>query len=165
MAEVNKVYNHDIVGLYNRLNRFVEELYKSVSSATSEVNLFDQTRLETYLNAIDTYHNWVNNQPHLDLPETHPREYILEEKPKVEETENENVNDVIRLLVLCRDELINSQSARNPAQLNEFDSMRLRAVTAKTRAFLVEYVQVSTPLDMPESSPQEVLSGPGRMGV
>lgn len=162
MAGVN---NSDVVGLYNRIQRFIEELYKSVSSQTSQVNEFDQARLATYLNAVDTYHNWVIGQPHLDLPETSPKVYVLEDAVEVEDTENENVNDLIRMLILARDELINSQSARDPSQLNEFDSARLRSLIEKARQFLQTYIQVATPLDLPESSPQEPSSGSGRTGV
>lgn len=165
MADEVFVYNSDIVGLYNRINRFIEEVYKSVSSSTSQYNAFDQTRLRTYLDAIDAYHAWVMNQPHLDLPETHPRQYPLEAAPEVEDTENENVNDLLRMFSLARDELTNSQSARDGAQLNVFDSGRLKAITEKARRFLEDYIVTSTPLDLPESSPQEIVSGPGRTGV
>ena len=160
-----KVLNHDIAGLNARLNRFIEELIKSVSSGTSQVNIFDQTRLSTYLNAVDTYHAWVLSQPHLDLPETHPREIELEPNPTIPDVENENVNDVMRILAIARDELINSQSARDAANLNKFDSARLTAVIEKVRQFLAQYITVATPLDLPESSPQAAVSGAGRTGI
>lgn len=162
---MGKVNNHDIVGLYNRINRFIIELQKSVSSQTSQVNEFDQERLARYLEAIDVYHSWVVDQPHLDLPETSPRDYELEDPPEVVETENESVNDVVRLLVLARDEVINSQSARDPANLNKFDSQRLTSAVAKARAFLENYIIPITPLDLPESSPQEETTGSGMTGV
>ena len=162
MAKVN---NHDVVGLYNRLNRFLVELFKCASSSVSEVNTFDQTRLETYLTAVDTYHAWVVAQPHLDLPETSPKEYELEAPPTVADVENENINDIIRLVILCRDELINSQSARQPGNLNVFDSTRLTTYVAKVRNFLNDYIRAVTPLDLPESSPKEAQSGPGLLGT
>lgn len=159
------VNNHDVVGLYNRINRFLVELFKAVSSQTSEMNEFDQGRLEKYLAAIDTYSKWVTDQPQLDLPETAPKLYALEEPPEVTVVENENINDVIRILTLCRDELINSQSARTPAGLNAFDSSRLTAIVAKVRAFLETYIKPITPLDMPESSPKAESSGSGITGI
>lgn len=165
MATTGVVLNHDVVGLHSRINRFLEELIKSVSSSTSQVNVFDQERLKSYLGAILIYHDWVVGQPALDLPETHPREYALEASPVVPDVENENINDLVRLLVLAREELVNSQSARDPANLNKFDSARLLAVVAKAQAFLTEYIQKATPLDLPESSPQAVVSGSGRTGV
>ena len=160
-----KVNNHDIVGLYNRLNRFMEELIKSVSSQTSQLNEFDRARLVSYLDATDTYHNWVVAQPHLDLPETSPKDFILETGPEIPDVENENIDDLLRMLVIGRDELINSQSARDAANLNQFDSARFRAIIEKCRQFILTYVDPATPLDFPESSPQDVTSGPGRTGI
>jgi hypothetical protein len=159
------VNNHDVAGLHARLNRFVEELFKSVSSSTSQVNAFDQTRMATYLDSVDEYRSWVVSQPQLDLPETHPRPIELEDNPVIEDVENESVNDVIRMLQVSRDELINSQSAREASGLNKFDASRLVSIIAKVRAFLNNYIAKVTPLDLPESSPQSESSGPGRQGI
>jgi hypothetical protein len=160
-----KVLNHDIAGLNNRINRFIEELVKAVSSGTSQTNEFDQARLTTYLDAIDGYHAWVLAQPHLDLPETHPREIDLGDNPATPHVENEETNDMVRILAIARDELINAQSARDASGLSKFDSARLKAVTDKVRAFLTTYIKVITPLDLPESSPDAVSSGTGRVGI
>jgi len=165
MAQGQVVNNHDVAGIHTRINRFIEELYKSVSSGTSQVNAFDQTRLNSYLDGITTYVDWVVGQPQLDLPETHPRPIQLEPNPQVADIENESVNDVLRLLSIARDEIVNSQSARDPSSLNKFDEARLRSVVAKIKAFLTTYIQVTTPLDLPESSPQASESGPGRTGI
>lgn len=159
------VTNHDIVGLYNRMNRFLEEAYKSVSSAASEYNEFDMARSKSYLDAIDTYHDWVVAQPQLDLPETAPKEYALISPATIARVENESINDFIRIFEISRDELVNSQSARVAAGLLPFDSTRLRAITSKARLFLTTYVEPIAPLDMPESSPQAPSSGAGRGGI
>src|SRR5512137_2715394 len=112
MATTNQAitYNQDVVGLYDRIQRFIEEMNKSVSSNLSLTNEFDQERLAKYLDAIDRYHAWVQAQPHLDLPETAPQEYVLEALVVPTNVENESINDVIRLMCACRDELTNSQS-------------------------------------------------------
>lgn len=159
------VNNHDIAGLQARINRFLEELHKSISSGVSQVNSFDQARVASYLEAIDTYHAWVIGQPQLDLPETSPRPIELESNPVITDVENESVNDMVRILGIARDEIVNSQSARLGAGLIPFDSVRLTAVIAKVRAFLINYVATTTPLDLPESSPQSAESGPGRKGI
>jgi len=160
-----QVNNHDIAGLQTRINRFIEECFKCVSSGTSQVNMFDQARMNSYLDSVDAYHGWVTSQPQLDLPETHPRPIELEGDPKINDVENESVNDMIRLMGICRDELIHSQSAREASGLNKFDSARLQSVVTKCRAFMVDYVGKVTPLDLPESSPQAEQSGPGRKGI
>ena len=165
MGEQGQVNNQDIVGLYNRINDFIYEMMKSVSSQTSEVNGFDQERLSTYLNAIDTFHDWVVNQPFLDLPETSPRLYPLRTPDEIIVTENESINDIVRMMTITRDELVNSQSARIAAGLNKFVSARLTAIVEKVRRFLVDFIQVATPLDQPESAPNALTSGHGRLGI
>ena len=159
------VYNHDVRGLHSRINRFVTELIHSQSGGLSQVNSFDQARLISYLDAIEAYHQWVTNQPQLDLPETSPRQYPLDANPEVPILENESVRDLIELLTLARDELINSQSARLPAGMLGFDSDRMLAVVDKARAFIVDYVNTVTPLDLPESSPMRTVVDAGKTGV
>jgi hypothetical protein len=165
MADSAQVNNQDIVGLYDRINRFIEEMIKSVSSQGAFFNAFDQGRLEAYLNAIDFYHDWVIAQPQLDLPETAPRFYALETPPATPNVENECVNDIVRMFVTTRDELVHSQSARMGAQLLAFDSRRLRDITTKVRNFLTDYIKKTDPMDLPESSPKEVTSGSGKAGI
>ncbi len=167
MADINvpQVYNHDIVGIYNRLNRFLMELALSVSSNVSQMNLFDQARLQSYLDNITRYTNHVVAQPQLDLPETTPMLWDLEPMMTLPDTENEEIADLLRILRLSELELINSQSARLGSGLIPFDERRFRAVIAKAQAFLTDYIQVATPLDLPESSPDEVVTGIGKTGV
>ena len=159
------VYNSDVAGIYRRINRFIVELVKSQSSGVGEMIPFDQVRLASYLNAIDGYVAWVVGQPSLDLPETNPRTYVLEDPPGVPAVESEEVRDVVTLLELARDELINSQSARLASNIKSFDQVRLTAIVAKARKFLETYIVTVTPLDNPESSPMRVVSGHGLGGV
>ena len=165
MAGVTFVYNHDVAGVHRRINRFIEELMKSASSAGSQVTSHDQTRLDSYLNAIVTYLDWVVAQPLLDLPETHPRQWDLDTDPSVQDVENESIRDVIAMMELARDETVNGQSARMASGLIPFDENRIRAVVAKAGMFLTDYIQVTTPLDLPESSPMRSMTQPGRTGV
>ena len=159
------VYNHDVAGLYRRINRFIEELIFSQSSSGSEMIVFDQVRLSSYLGAIRSYHAWIVNQPLLDLPETSPRQYDLEPCPAVPSLENESIRDLIVLLELGRDELINGQSARLSSNVTRFDSTRLLAIVEKAQAFLDCYISTVTPLDLPESSPMREITGSGKQGV
>ena len=159
------VYNHDVAGIHRRINRFIEELLKSASSNISMTNAHDQTRLQTYLDAIRTYRDWVVAQPLLDLPETNQRAITLDTDPPEQIVENESVVDVVRMLQLARDEIINSQSARHASGLIAFDEARLTALVDKIHNFLADYIAVATPLDLPESSPMRGISGPGRTGV
>jgi hypothetical protein len=151
------VYNHDVVGIYNRLNRFIVEIFRSVSANVSQMNAFDQARLQSYLDGIRNYVSWVIAQPQLDLPETTPRKYVLETPPVVPDVESEEVSDLLRMLILSRDELTDSQSSRTGSGLIPFDHARFMAVIDKSDAFLKTYIQVTSPLDLPESSPDELI--------
>lgn len=159
------VYNHDLVGIWNRVNRFTVELVNSVSANTSQVNTFDLDRLKSYLNNIRKYLSWITSQPLLDLPETTPRLYILEAPAAVPEMDNEEVADIVRMFELARDEVVNSQSARQGSGMVPFDVRRITAVIDKTEAFLSTYVEVVTPIDLPESSPDELMIMGGRRGI
>jgi hypothetical protein len=167
MAQAQKqTYNHDVVGVWNRINRFAEEAQKAQSSNVSLTNSFDIARLKSYLDSIDRYHDWIKAQPQLDLPETTPRLYQLEDWVDASlMIENDDLDDIVRMFFLARDEIVNSQSSRLGSGLLKPDSDRLTAVVAKARAFIMDYVEPTTPLDLPESSPLAPMSGSGRMGV
>lgn len=159
------VYNHDVAGLQRRINRFIVEMLKSVSNSGSMMNEFDQTRLSSYIGAIKAYVAWIVSQPQLDLPETSPRAYSLDENPTYDLVENESVVDVVRMLELVRDEVVHSQSARQSSGLIKFDEVRLLAVVNKVEAFLKTYIAEVTPLDLPESSPMRAAATGGKTGI
>lgn len=158
-------YNHDVVGLWNRINKFIFEAMKQQSSNLSQVNQFDIDRLKTYFGAIESYRDHIQAAPDLDLPETTPRLYDLRDAPIVPDMENESLADICRLLELMRDELINSQSSRQGAKLVSFDEIRLTQVVDKCKKFLTDYVETTTPLDLPESAPRAPMTGDGRKGI
>ena len=166
MAESNvATYNHDIVGIYSRINRFLKELHHSASAGVSQMIDPDYARLETYMANLKGYVAWVIAQPELDCPDTHPRKHMLQTPPELGDVENEEVNDIIRLLLIARDELTNSQSARLASRLIKYDHKRLSHIIEKVEQFMTTYVSTLTPLDLPESSPDEELSGPGETGI
>ena len=158
-------FNHDVAGIHRRINRFIVELMRSASSSGSQVSEHDQVRVQSYLTAINTYVQWVVGNPLLDLPETHPRQIDLDENPMIDEVENESMRDLITLMEIARDETVNGQSSRLASTLVPFDERRLTAVVQKAEQFLTMYVQTTTPLDLPESSPMRDMTAPGRTGV
>jgi hypothetical protein len=165
VAPLETTFNVDIVGLYNRMNRFIEEMMRSVSGSLSITNNFDTGRLNTYLDSVDRYHAHISKEPYLDLPETHPRLYKLYAAPIVTSVENDDIDDIVNLLVLARDELLNSQSARMPVGLIAPDSLRFTAIIQKARNFLNDYIIPTQPLDLPESSPFEPMTIAGHTGI
>ena len=158
-------YNTDIFSLVRRLNRFIQEMIKSQSSGVSQTMPFDVTRVMSYASSVRSYVAWVVAQPLLDLPETGPQEMPLPDSPTLEAVENESVYDICVLLEIARDELANSQSARLSTNLLKYDHDRLLAIVTKLENFVKQYIAVAEPLDLPESSPMQEVSGPGRQGV
>ena len=162
MAEV---YNEDVLRIHSRINRYIEEMQKSVSANVSEMNKFDMGRVRAYLSALRFLHDSVQAMPEIDQPEVHPKAYAMRPNPAVIVVENENVNDLVNMMINMRDELANSQSARRGARLISFDSVRFLDAIGRMEQFLTSYVEKATPLDLPESSPRSEMSGPGRVGV
>lgn len=151
--EVKETHNQDIVGLYNRINRFIKELNQSQSNGVPIFTEFDQVRLRTYLDNIDSYVNWFMAQPNLDLPETHPIPWPLTPPQEVQYTENDALNDLLRMLVITREELIRCTSNRLPCRFLPPDVQRFSSYIAKCRIFLNTYISVVPPLDLPETVP------------
>lgn len=159
------VYNIDVVYIADKISRYVFEVIKSVSANLAATNEFDMARMLRYLEDIDAAVAYILAQPQLDMPESHPVLHPIEPLPEVPDMESDELDHVVRLLRAGYVEAVNSQSARMPAGLQPFDARRVSALVAKTRQWLVEYVQKRQPMDLPESSPQEPMTGSGRAGV
>ena len=158
------INNQDIAGLCRRILRFWAEMRTANSANTSDVLDADKVRLISYMDAVERYLNWVAEVPQLDLPETGgKRKYNPGETPDVEEQqiENEDLRDVLNQFALCHDELVNSQSSRQPTGISTHDEARLRSYILKGRNFLGNYINQTEPLDLPESSPSMPESGIG----
>lgn len=160
-----EVFNHDVVGLYNRIARVYDELARSQSAPVSGMVLGDRVRLRSYILEIRQFQAWVQDQPELDLPESHPRPYKLETFPAEIDVESEEIATLLYLVRAAAIELTNSQSARFACRLQPFDAARVTAIVNKIEKFLTDFIEQVTPMDLPESSPQESMPPAGRMGV
>lgn len=158
-------YNTDIHGIVRRINRFIVEVTKSVSSNISGTNSFDLARAKSYILSVRSYAAWIVSQPELDLPETSPKSVLLPESPVIPLIENDSMFDLATLFELTRDELVNSQSSRIGSGLTKADLKRLTALLDKADAFLVAFVGTVDPIDVPESAPAVAMSGIGMLGV
>lgn len=158
-------YNLDVVYVNDKLCRYAGEVIKAVSANLAHVNEFDMERSLKYLVDLDAAISYVLALPQLDMPESHPREHSLQTFPEVVNMENDELDHVVRLLNAARLELINSQSSRMSAGFLPFDARRVTALVAKTRQWLTEYVTERSPMDLPETSPQQLITGSGRGGV
>lgn len=149
-------FNHDLVGVLNRLGRFITELVRSDSANVNSMSDADKTRLTSYLDAVDKYIAYVAAQPKLDLPKTsHQVEWPIEPLDPVPSISNEDVEDLVRLLMLGHAEVANSDSTSQGSGLISFDIARVNAIIAKARNFLTVYIAAASPLDMPASSPMD----------
>ncbi len=168
MADSNEPtfsYNLDVVYINDKICRYAGEVIKAVSANLAHVNTFDMTRALKYLDDLDAAVAYVLAQPQLDMPETHPRERKLQAFPEVPNMENDELDHTVRLLESARLEVINSQSSRMAAGLQPFDALRVSAMVAKNRAWLLDFVSARSPMDLPETSPQQLITGPGTGGV
>ena len=159
------VYNLDVTYLADKIARYAGEVQMSVSSNVAFVNEFDMGRLQNYLDDIDAAIAYVTAQPQLDLPESHPMMNAIQPFPAMRDMESDEWDHVIRLMRSGYIELVNSQSSRLGAGLMPFDARRVSSLVAKTRAWLNDYVSKRSPMDLPETSPQQVMSPPGKLGV
>lgn len=159
------VYNIDVTYLADKLARYAGEVQMSVSSNVAFVNEFDMARLQAYLTDIDAAIAYVLAQPQLDLPESHPMLHPIQAFPAMRDMESDEWDHVVRLLRSGYIELVNSQSSRLGAGLMPFDSRRVSALVAKTRQWLNDYVTQRSPMDLPETSPQQAMSPAGSAGV
>lgn len=165
MADEAKVYNQDVYALIRRINRAIVEVMKSQSSGVSGMISFDLTRMNQYLDSLESLRAWIVSQPQIDLPETGPTAFPLPPDPETKEIENESGWDIIQMLEIMRDELKGAQSARLPTGLIVFDDNRLRTYLARAKNFVNSYVAKVDPIDLPESSPMQPMSGSGLQGV
>jgi len=157
--------NHDIAHLVRRINRFQKEIYKSVSSNVNELTGHDRTRLVSYLEAIKAFKQWSVSQPLLDLPETSPMEVALGESFDAGALENDDLAVILNLLGIVVKEVVSSQSARRSSGMVSHDSVRFDTYIQKIEAFLKDFLDKISPLDLPESSPSAPHTGSGRTGI
>jgi len=156
--------NHDVRALHSELNRYVEEVQKAQSANLAVIREADMIRFRSYLARYIEILDWVVAQPQVDLPESHPDVYVLEEFLAPDKLENEVLNTFSTLLSLARKENANSASSRGPSGLLPQDEARQRQYVAKMNA-LLGMSEVITPADFPESSPRAAGITDGRGGI
>ena len=158
------VYNHDVVALANRLGRFVTELTRSNSANVGFMSAADTARLLSYLKNVDDLLLHVNSQPVLDLPKTgHSVQWPVEPLDTIPAMDNEDVEDLVRLVSVAHAEILNSDSSRSASSLIKFDSDRLTAIVDKARQFVTKFVAANNPIDLPASSPMDPVTASAKL--
>lgn len=154
-VRLTELNNFHVLGMVDRINQFVVELRDGQSRSVQDFHPKDETRLESYISSIRDYKTWVMDQEWLDLPKSSDRFYPTPENPVVvyDEIDNLEVRDCLRVIELTRDELIyGSESARRSSGFAPADAERVDALVNHLENFLKNYIQVVTPLDLPETS-------------
>lgn len=160
------VFNHDVVGILNRIGRFITELIRSDSSNLNAMTAADKTRLASYFDDLDSYIAYVLANPVLDLPKTsHSVQWAIEPLDPVPSISNEDIEDEVRLLMLVHAELANSDSSSSGSGLISFDAVRVSAVVTKARNFLLNYIAKASPIDLPASSQMDAITPVAKPGT
>jgi len=165
--EVKNVLNQDVAGLAERVDEVIYEIARSQSGNLTDMRPFDRARIDQYNAMLNRYAAWVSDAPDVDLPETHPRDYPLKyiSESVDADVENRALRDLIRYYRAIITEMTNSQSARAANGLTTHDKRRFDLVMEKIEKFLVDYVDNTQPLDMPESAPSSDAVEDGYKGI
>lgn len=155
--------NMDVAGLVERTDEVIFELAHCQSANMTDIKTFDRVRIDEYNAMLNRYADWVTSAPDVDMPETHPRLYAIKfisEDINVE-VENKALRDLIRFYRGIINEMVRGQSSGAANGLTTHDKRRFDLIMEKIQKFLVDYVDNTQPLDMPESSPSSERVGPG----
>ena len=164
-TDVKESHNPDLVGLDALYNRILEECYHCSSASGNEMNDHDMTRNRSYIAAIRYKLSYLTGLKELDTPKVHPRRYLTRADAVVALVENESINELIIKYQVGRDELRNSNSARQGSGIKDFDYIRQTAIVDDIENYINEYVEKATPLDFVESSPRRTVSPAGKTGI
>jgi hypothetical protein len=153
-----QVNNEDVVGIYDRMNRYVLEMMKCASSNVAQWLPADEERCASYTSAIREYIAWTVSQPQLDNPENHPEFFNVEVQVEKDQkhwlngkdpiqVENDSMRTVLRILIGARDNLIKSASSKMSSGLIIFDEARFLKNIDKLDALMANYIKTSLPID------------------
>ena len=157
------VRNRNVAGLVRRYDDFIKEIVESDSANQQSTSAADLERWNSYLSAIDRYVAYVVSEPEVDVPESASLDIQVKDSPVIPDMENNSVYDLAWMMYDARHEVVNNQS-RTAYNFTKADTKRVTDITEKCRRFLLDYVEQTQPLDMPESIPEFALTGPGRTG-
>ena len=178
------VLNIHVPMLWDTCNRIKKECNKSQSAGGSGMAVTaDVARLKTYLHTLIVDKKWIQSRPQMDTPESHPHKYKLEPRYRSTQSESEVANMLDRLVDVYMTELVHSESSRYPSGIIQpgprvlnlggeaetivppSTGLRLDIIMEQMVAYITGPVANSTPMDFPESSPDELLTEHGEGGV
>ena len=146
------VLNQDIFGMNQRLNRFLIEMYTSVSGEVQTILPPDRTRIDAYIVALENYQAWVTSQNFMDYPGTYKLYYCMPSGPDPIYVANEQIRDLINQTLVWQGELYISQSSRLTTGLLPADDSRLTSYIERMKVYLTNYADLQPPPDYPRST-------------
>lgn len=167
----NITYNLNIKGAAERIVRYREEVARSASAGVTALSTADKKRMFAYLKELRSYLDWVyglqkdDDGDFLDLPESHPKERMVELPEVLAEVENNHLRDVIEYLDVLFEEIMNSQSSRLGAGFLGPDYNRAIAILDSIDSYTAQFIEDNSPMDLPESSPRREMVAAGKKGV
>lgn len=150
--------NLNMAELVNMINHYMVEEQDSQSANINYYNSHDLIRLNAYLANIVRLVDHIHEQGTLDMPKTSPKRCVIDEMTVIKKVSNEMVATINNYFEALRDEILLSESCRLKTGFMPHDEVRVRAVVASMVRYIEDYVSNSSPIDLPESSPQEAIT-------
>ena len=150
---VTQIRNNDLVGAVERIDIAVAELARSESADSGGSQVFDRTRIDMYNKQIDEYMDYVVAVTgKVDIPHTYPTNYPIDYISNSLDVDitNKAMRDLIRIYLQMMEQLSKSGSAGWSNGIQTHDYSRYVMIRDKIQSFLNDYVDVVTPIDMPE---------------
>ena len=152
------VRNMDIVGLVERIDRYVFDMAEFESASLNEIISYDIERLEQYSRALRTYSSMISSASSMDLPHSYPHMYEIKYITKElnpDNVKNKAIRDLIRLYMNAWVQLSRSESADRSNGFMAADYDRFLLIMDRADQYLATYVQSVLPVDTPHSSSYE----------
>ena len=149
-----KMQNLDIIDLCNRLDTYLLESAQSASATRHETSDHDSKRMEAMIARFKSRFELYNGEPELDLPKYHPKALPVPTPPTINNVENADIQQFLKLLIALRIELAFSDSAERSTSFKSADKARVDAVIEKLEKF-VKVVDGEDEIDLPDVDRQE----------
>ena len=150
--EVTEANNYDIIGGVERFDKVIGEIAQSESADGGAQSSFDRVRIDSYNAVLRSYMATVAAQTGLvDLPHTYPTPYPIKYWSNTLDVEVRNPASRNLLIMYTQgmEQLSKSASAGHSNGITPHDYQRFVQIMDKIEAFLTDYVDQVTPVDMP----------------
>lgn len=152
-----QMFNDDIEAILYHIDRGIVEMRDCQSANLLDLMPFDKDRLKDILQKLKAMLDFAASHRLMDFPETAARLRDIPPMPDFPIPENMLILRILRYLERVRGELRECQSARMANSLIDPDKKRADIWLTTIDEF-IGVVESVTPIDMPESSPQQPMT-------